>query len=601
MIGALNRAHASTSALVPPRSVVARRVGARTVQISWTDTNAGQASYEIQERAATAKQFRIVGHVDAGVTTFARKSAPAGTLTYRVRAFVKTGRTRTYSSFSPEVTTDTQSTTTSTSTSSSSSTSTSSSSSTTTSTTIAHGGGAAFASQFAIRSGSVDDAHSIAVDPRTGATVVAGLFTGTTTFGGTRAYTSASAGDLFVAKYDAARMLTWVTTIRSTQSTGNELGGIAFDGAGNVVVGGDFWGSADIGTTHLTGVGGRDTFVATLSVADGSTIWARGYGATRFNTNVVDDAATSVAVASDGTIAVSGLFSGTLTFGSTGAPSITSSSGGDSADGYVAEFDSTGSARWARHFDDVSLDMANDVAFDARGDLFVVGRSWASIDFGLGPMTPPAGSFNDMYLAKLSGTTGATKWAKVFSGPQDDIANAVAVGSDGNPVVVGTTYIGSGGKGADFGQGPVAGPGGMNIVVAKFAGADGSGGGHAVWVKTYGGAASESLNDVAIDASGTVAVTGSYSGTLDVGAGPTTTSASQLLLFTLASDGSFRWSRSATGATTVGVSAAIGANGTVEIAGNFAGTVDFGGGPLTSMTGTNGGSPTNIFVLARVM
>ena len=50
---------------------------------------------------------------------------------------------------------------------------------------------------------------------------------------------------------------------------------------------------------------------------------------------------------------------------------------------------------------------------------------------------------------------------------------------------------------------------------------------------------------------------------------------------------------------TIGMAVAIAANNVVESAGNFSGTVDFGGGTLTSQAGTNGGTPTNIYVFAR--
>jgi hypothetical protein len=372
----------------------------------------------------------------------------------------------------------------------------------------------------------------------------------------------------------------------------NELGGIAVDGSGNVVLAGDYYGALNIGSYQLTALGGRDTFVAKLAGADGSAMWAHTYGATRFDTNDIDDGATSIAVGPNDSMVVGGFFSGTLTFG---ALSLTASSSGDSTDGYIAEFDAAGVAHWARNFDDVSLDIVNNVAFDANGDVYATGRSWATIDFGLGAITPPPGSYNDMYLAKLSGADGTTKWGNVFSGAGDDIATAVAIGADQDPVIVGTTYIGANGNGADFGSGAISGTPGTNLAVAKFAGTNGAN----MWAKVYGGAAGVSANDVAVDSAGDIVVSGGFWGTLNVGGGAMTTATTHLVLFELAHTGTFNWSANSSGGMSNGASVTFGTDGRAELAGLFSGTVNFGLGALTSTPGVNGGTPTNIFVFAR--
>jgi len=585
----------ATTSLHAPSGLSVVRVAARAVRVAWIDTNAGSAAYEIQESLDTPDHFKVVGTAHTGATSYTRKSAPAGRARYyRVRAFVVVSRKKQFSDFGSIVAIDAPPPTTSTSTWSTTSTSTTTvtATTTTTTTTIAPPPGTW---QLAIRSPNYDYARSIAVDPRSGATYVGGTFSGTTNFGGSRNYTSSAAGDIFVVKYATDRSFQWAQIITSQQPSPNELGGIAVGPDGDVVVAGGFWGGVNIGGAAFSSRGGRDTFVADLAGADGAMRWARSYGATRWDTNALDDEATSVAIAPDGTVAIAGTFSGTLTLGAAGAPAVTSTSTGQSFDGFVGALDMNGNARWARHFDDASIDIANDVAFDSGGNLFVVGRSWSTIDFGLGPVTPPAGSYNDMYLAKFSEADGTTRWGKVFSGPQDDIASAVAIGPDANPVLVGTTYIaGKGANGAAFGQDAVTGLGGTNLVVAKFD----SSSGRNIWARNFGGAASLSASDVAFDAHGNIVTVGGFYGTFDVGGGPLTSSTTHLLLFALSPTGSFVSQVRATGAMTNGIAVATAPTAGVEATGNFTGSVDFGAGPLSSVQAPTGAFPTNIFVFS---
>jgi hypothetical protein len=152
---------------------------------------------------------------------------------------------------------------------------------------------------------------------------------------------------------------------------------------------------------------------------------------------------------------------------------------------------------------------------------------------------------------------------------------AIAVDENGDIVVVGF-FEGT----VDFGGGSLVGASGLNnIFLAKFSGADGS---H-LWSSAFGIGAGKA---VAVDSRGNVVVSGFFQGTVDFGDGELT-SAGDTDIFVAkyyGSDGSHLWSNryGSTGADQ-GVAIAADRNGNVVVTGIFAGTVDFGGGELTSV------------------
>ena len=94
------------------------------------------------------------------------------------------------------------------------------------------------------RGTSADEAIAVATDA-SGNTYAAGYFTGTASFGGTN-LTSQGGEDLFVAKYNVAGTLLWVT---AAGGSGNDrLSGIALDSGGTrVIVVGSFAGTLGLG------------------------------------------------------------------------------------------------------------------------------------------------------------------------------------------------------------------------------------------------------------------------------------------------------------------------------------------------------------------
>src|SRR5207247_1172773 len=150
-------------------------------------------------------------------------------------------------------------------------------------------------------------------------------------------------------------------------------------------------------------------------------------------------------------------------------------------------------------------DSGPPVAVDSSGNGLVTGKSSSTVDFGTGALTSAGRS--SIFLAKSS-SAGAPVWSRAFGGGLNDVGNGVAVDSGGNVVIIGTAS-----GTVSFGGGPIT-ANGYTVVVAKFSPA----GAH-LWSRGFGDSFSNSGNGVAVEPGGHIAVTGAFSGPIDVGGG----------------------------------------------------------------------------------
>ncbi len=160
-----------------------------------------------------------------------------------------------------------------------------------------------------------DEAWDVATDGN-GNSYVTGDFFGTATFG-TTTLNSYSGLDIFIAKLDFAG--NWLWAKRGGGSTFDYGYGISADSAGNVYVTGEYWAPIDIGHYNLTGIGGRDFFVAKLDT-NGNWLWLLEGGSTS------NDTCAETATDGNGNCYITGTFRGTCHFG---ALSVTSSGNSD--------------------------------------------------------------------------------------------------------------------------------------------------------------------------------------------------------------------------------------------------------------------------------
>ena len=141
-----------------------------------------------------------------------------------------------------------------------------------------------------------------------------------------------------------------------------------------------------------------------------------------------------ITASDDGGIIVGGTMIGNLTFGST------TLIGDFSTDSFIAKLDGNGNWVWATQFDTVSESGAVSVSgldLTPTGDVIVTGGHSGTTDFD---GTTVTSTDDDVYLAKLSSSTGAITFVKNAGGIGQEVSTDVKVDSNGNIWQLGYVY-----------------------------------------------------------------------------------------------------------------------------------------------------------------
>ena len=105
------------------------------------------------------------------------------------------------------------------------------------------------------------------------------------------------------------------------------------------------------------------------------------------------------------------------------------------------------------------------------------------------------------------------------------------------------------------------------------------------WSKRFGGASSTAASySTAVDSAGNVVIAGAFWGTVDFGGGPVTSAgSSDIFVAKYSPTGAYIWAKRFGGSLDdVAHVVTVDSSGNVIVAGAFKGTIDFGGGPLTA-------------------
>jgi len=228
---------------------------------------------------------------------------------------------------------------------------------------------------------------------------------------------------------------------------------------------------------------------------------------------------------------------------------------------------------WSKSFGSTSgHDYAFDVAVDALGNVVVVGTFVGTINLG-GSNLVSAGQ-GDVFVARYT-AAGQHLWSARYGGTGNDEARKVGIDGSGHIVVAGK-FSGT----ANFGGSNLASYGQEDVFVARYR----STGAH-VWSTNHGGTGNDTPGDIAVDASGSFMLTGSFFNTGYFGYSLALTSSGlyDIFLVKYDSNGFSQWGFSYGGAshdyaTGVGLDAA----GNVYLTGRYQGTINLGGAALAS-------------------
>ena len=337
----------------------------------------------------------------------------------------------------------------------------------------------------------------------------------------------------------------------------------ATDTAGNMIVAGTFSGSMTVGAATLTSAGGTDAFVVKLSPT-GAVLWSKRLG------GAGDDTASAVAVDGSNNVIVTGELAGSANLGG----------GTVSGVAYVAKLNTSGAHLWSRGFTQMSPDswtQPRDVAANAAGTIVLGGMQSGAIHY-VGGNVLSVGQDNPSPFVLTLAANGAWLWGHggvTEASPESEPTNGVAIDAAGNVAVTGDHRFG-----LSMGCSTTAAMPYTDMFVMKLTPA-----GACSWSAVFGAADGLTFDrgrDVAFGANGAVVAAGYLEGPGTIGG--TAVPAGHFLV-SLTSAGAVSWVRPVGAAHIARI--ATDSAGDVLASGHFTGTVNVGGGPLTSAGGSD--------------
>lgn len=339
--------------------------------------------------------------------------------------------------------------------------------------------------------------------------------------------------------------------------------GIAVDPSGNVLMTGEFTGTATFGEFSLTSVGEMDFFVAKVN-PQGKFLWVRRGGGAKI------DRGYAVAADRAGNCYVTGHFqSSDAAFDSRPAPNA-----GD-YDIFVAKYDAEGRLVWLKTAGGAGYDYGHGIAVDQVGRVFVSGAIVGVGKLDQQPLGHPGPAH--LFVVQLN-ADGKLNWVRAAEGTGSSTGHGITVDGRGNCYVGGaaggdTTLAGRRRKGA-----------GRDILAAKFT-ADGQ----LAWLHAGHGSASAMIHEITADADGNVWASGMFQRELKLADRSVTNQGKHDLLLThFDSQGNRRWTKTAGGpGIEYGLGIATDGQGNAYLTGSFTGKVEFDGVAATSPGGSD--------------
>ena len=353
------------------------------------------------------------------------------------------------------------------------------------------------------------------------------------------------------------------------------------DASGNVYIMGSFRETVDFdpgpGVYNMTSVGQGDIFISKFD-ASGNFLWVKTIGSNS------DDEARSMNIDNNGNLYLTGSFSGTVDFDPGSAIyNLTNTSVDYNA--YVLKLDSSGNFVWAKKIVVADASIGFKVIVSVTGNVFIGGTFTGTGDFdpGISVFTMSSPSTNqDVFITKLD-NSGNFIWAKQFTGNSGKGCYSLGLDQFENIYVAGY-FLGT----VDFDPGP----GVYNLktinpnfnsdaYVCKL-----DLNGNFIYAKQFSGLSDAVVAfELAVDQTGSVFVTGYFSGVADFESGPgtyflTTGLLTNAFVLKLDNSGNLAWAKafnnlSGTNPSSAGVSISLDNLGNVYTSGHFSGGIDF--------------------------
>jgi hypothetical protein len=284
------------------------------------------------------------------------------------------------------------------------------------------------------------------------------------------------------------------------------------------------------------------------------------------------DYLTGMTTDTNGNIYVVGGFAGTIDFDP--GPGVSSAGPAYGSDIWFGKYSSSGNLIWAHALIGGDDDFGTDIALDNSGNVYITGYfgTQTSLDFNPGAGTANPTVSHGLFLAKYN-NSGVFQWVRTI-GHNNVItrSQAIEVDGSGNCYIAGTLWTSQSTQ-VNFNP---AGSANLNTANGSVFYAKYSSSGAYVWAKNVGPGNSTSVecDDLALDASSNVYITGSFSGTADFhpsGTTPTlnsTNGAAYICKYN--SSGNYVWTKQVNGQNgDRGRAATVDNSGNVYVAGGY--------------------------------
>src|ERR1017187_2333854 len=323
-----------------------------------------------------------------------------------------------------------------------------------------------------------------------GNSFITGFFNGTATFG-TYTVTSTGLQDVFIAKFDNTGTCLWAKSAGGSQSDiGN---GIILDGSGNVLVTGQFTGTATFGSTVLTSVNNNVNVFTTKLDNNGNFLWAKS------GTGPFQDKGIDVACDAAGNVYVTGMFSDTITFDVTHFNNMMNAI-------FLVKYNAAGAEQWFVRAGGGIANTVSGIAIDGGGNPIITGSFQGTMSiFATSGLTTLTNTYLNRIFAIKFSSSGSLVWSTSNGSANQVIANNIAVDASGNSYIIGNFECRFSQSADSYGQGTFNSVGNWDIFVTEL-----NSSGIWQWSRQVGGHKDEHGNGIAVNSSSAVFITGSF-------------------------------------------------------------------------------------------
>lgn len=220
------------------------------------------------------------------------------------------------------------------------------------------------------------------------------------------------------------------------------------------------------------------------------------------------DVGTSITSDPSGNIISAGYFSGTIDFED--GPGVTNLTSNGGTDIYVKKTDADGNLIWAKSLGSTTDDVANGIATDILGQVYLSGYFSGTMDAdpGTGVNNLTTVGSNDIFVIKLD-VNGDFMWGHGFGSSSNDVGREIAVDVSGSAYVSGFFY-----NTIDFDPGVgvanVTSNGGADAFMFKL---DADGNYEGAW--NFGSTGNDDAADIETDDAGNMYLSGYFTGSVD--------------------------------------------------------------------------------------